>query len=166
VRGPSLLAALLLAALVVGGCGGSDGPQTKQQFIDDGDAVCESLAERFAPAGATEPRTPQEIAKSTDVLVDLYGDLASELDRIELPAGSDREGARAYVEAVGQTQPPLRRLQAASTHLVETAGGQDPRALSRAGTEVRAALDAFRAAVATAERLAIDYGFNVCGNLG
>jgi hypothetical protein len=166
VRGPTPLAALLLvAALLVSGCGGG-GPQTQEQFVDDADAVCESLAERFATAGETDPRTPQEIARSNRVLAELYGDLRSKLEEIELPEGDGRAGARAYVDAVRQTDAPLQRLQAASGALVAAAGGRDPRALTQAGNDVRSALDAFRGAAAVADRLAIDYGFNVCGNIG
>jgi len=61
---------------------------------------------------------------------------------------------------------PLALLRQSSQRLVAAGNGRDPRVLAQAGNDVRAALDAFRAARAESDRLAIAYGFNVCGGFG
>jgi hypothetical protein len=164
-----LLAAALLAAALLTGCGGGDDqPKTisQERYVAEGDVVCAGLADRFATAGATDPTTPQQIAQSADVLADLYGDLRKGLRDITLPTDpTERRGAAGYLTAVGRTDPALRRLRSSAQRFVTAAAGDDRRELTQSGNEVRAALDAFRAAQAQAERRAVDYGFNYCGNL-
>jgi len=161
--------ALLVAVLALAGCGaGDDRPETmsKARFVAEGDVVCAGLTDRFARAGATDPQTPAEIEQSADVLADLYGDLRKGLQDITLPTDpAERRGAAAYLSAVRRTDPALARLRSSAQRFVAVAGGNDPRELTQAGNAVRAALDAFRAAQAQAERRALDYGFDYCGNL-
>jgi hypothetical protein len=163
------VAAVLALVLLVAGCGGGgDEPKTmtKERYVADGDVVCAGLTDKFAAAGATDPRTPEEIAQSADVLADLYGQLRKGLQDIKLPADpAERRGAAAYVAAVRRTDPALTRLRSSAQRFVIAAQGQDGREIAAAGNAVRAALDAFRAAQAKADGRALDYGFDYCGNL-
>ena len=163
-----IAAALLAAALLVAGCGGDDGPQTqtKDGYIAEADDVCAQLAQRFQEAGETDPQTPEQIADSADVLAELYGDLLGGLQDVRLPAlAADRRGAAGFVAGVRRTDRLLDDLQASAQRFVQASLGTDPRELTQAGIAVRGALDAFRAEQAATDRLALEYGFNVCGGL-
>jgi hypothetical protein len=162
------VAIALVAAGLLAGCGGSDEPATmsKARYVAEGDSVCAKLSDRFVRAGATDPQTPQETAQAADVLADLYGELRQGLQDIELPADrADRSGAAAYVAAVRRTDATLVSLRASAQRFVAVADAGEPQELAQAGNAVRAALDTFRAAQAHAERRALDYGFDYCGNL-
>jgi hypothetical protein len=163
VAGLSL--ALALGALA--GCGGGDsGPQTKEGFINDADAVCEGLLDDFADAGAQNPGTPEEVAKANDVLADIYGKLSDRIGKVRLPdSGRERTRAQAYVASVQRGDPIVARLRTVSQAFLRAAKGSDAAALAKAGNDVRVALDAFRAARASSDRLAVQYGLNLCGNL-
>ena len=159
---------LLLALALLAGCGGDDdGAQTKASFINDADRVCESFADQFAKAGSREPRTPREVAEANDVIADIYERFSDRLSDVRLPEeeGRARTQAKAYVDSVRRADPLIDRLRAASARFVRAADGRDVRAIAAAGNDVRAALDAFRNARATSDRLAVQYGFNFCGNL-
>jgi hypothetical protein len=162
------MAAALLAAGLLAGCGGSDEPTTmsKARYVAEGDNVCAKLTDRFATAGATDPQTPQQTAESAGVLADLYDELHQGLRDIKLPADpADRSGAAAYLVAVRRTDATLASLRASTQRFVAAADAGEPRELAQAGNAVRAALDTFRAAQAQAGRRALDYGFDYCGNL-
>ena len=164
----AVAAALVLAVLLAGCGGGDDQPKTmsKERFVAEGDVVCAGLTAKFAQAGATDPQTPQEIEQSADVLADLDGQLRKGLQDIKLPTDpAERRGAAAYVAAVDRTDPALARLRSSAQRFVAAAQGKDSREITAAGNEVRAALDAFRAAQAQADGRALDYGFEYCGNL-
>ena len=159
--------ALLALALLAGCGGGGDPPQTKAGFIAEADEVCASLAEEIEEAGAREPTTPQQIGQANDVLADLYGRLAQRLGDVRLPErAADRREAQEYVESVRRAVPLLDGLRSASRRFVAAARENDATALANAGSDVRRALDRFRAARAASDRLAVDLGLNVCGNLG
>ena len=160
--------ALLAAGLLLAGCGGSDEPKTmsKAQFVVEGDVVCAKLSDRFARAGATDPQTPQQTAEAANVLADLYDELRRGLQDIRLPDDrAERSGAVAYVAAIRRTDTTLEALRGSAQRFVAAADVGEPRELTQAGNAVRTALDEFRAAQANADRRAIDYGFDYCGNL-
>jgi hypothetical protein len=162
------IGAALLAAVVLAGCGGSNEPRTmsKARYVAEGDSVCAQLTDRFARAGATDPQTPQQTAQAAGVLADLYGELRQGLQAIKLPADrAERSGAAAYVAAVDRTDATLASLRASAERFVAAADAGEPPELTQAGNAVRAALDTFRAAQAQADRRALDYGFDYCGNL-
>jgi hypothetical protein len=164
------IAAAVLVAMLLTGCGGGgdDQPKTmsKDRYLAEGDLVCARLTDRFARAGATDPQTPQDVVQSADVLAGLYGELRKGLQDIRLPTDPvERRGAAAYVAAIRATDPTLVRLRSSAQRFVAAAGADDARELAQAGIAVRAALDAFRAAQAQANRRALDYGFDSCGNL-
>ncbi|MEA2231384.1 MAG: hypothetical protein QOD83_1200 [Solirubrobacteraceae bacterium] len=161
-----VLVALLSAGLLAGCGGGEPKKQTKEQFIAEADAVCAGVADNLRRKGATDPKTPQDIAQANNVLADVYGDLAEGLSKIQLPGGADRAGAKAYVASVTRADPVLARLTSSGQALVDAVNASDARALTAAGNDVRAALDGFRKARADSDLLAVKYGFNVCGNLG
>jgi hypothetical protein len=167
------IAVVLLVAALLAGCGGGGDDQSstmsKERYVAEGDVVCAELTDRFAGAGATDPQTPQEIEHAADVLAGLYGELDKGLRDIRLPtAPADRRGALAYLAAVRRTDPLLARLRASAQRFAAAAAaadGGDRVELAQAGNAVRGALDAFRAAQAQADRRALDYGFDYCGNL-
>ena len=161
------LAVLLVVAAALAGCGGDGAPQTKEGFISAADNVCQDLFGEFAQASSSEPDTPQEVAEANNELADTYDKLAERLADVPLPeSGAARTQAQAFVRSVGAARPLLDRLRTASARFVRAAEDEDRQAVARAGNEVRAALDAFRAARAESDRLAIAYGLNFCGNLG
>ncbi|MBW3653858.1 MAG: hypothetical protein KY433_09760 [Actinobacteria bacterium] len=162
------LTAALLVTVLLAGCGGDDaGPQTKEGFISAADAVCEDLFSEFSQARSAQPRTPQEIADANDRLADTYERLADRLSDVRLPeSGPARTQAQAFVASVRAAEPVLDRLRAASRRFVEAARAGDRQAVAQAGNDVRSALDAFRAARARSDRLAVRYGLDFCGNLG
>lgn len=165
----ALLAAALLAAAPLAGCGGDDdsGPQTKEGFIAAADGVCEDLFSEFSETTNAAPRTPQEIADANQELADLYGKLSSRLSDVRLPdSGAARRQAQRFIASVRAAEPTLVSLRAASKRFVAAAKAGDKQAVARTGTEVRTALDNFRAARADSDRLAVEYGLNFCGNLG
>ena len=161
------LTAVVLAAAFLAGCGGDSAPQTKEGFISAADDVCQDLFSQFAQASSTEPDTPREVARANDELADLYERLAARLHDVPLPEkGAARTQAQAFVTSVDDAVPLLERLRRASARFVEAAEARDRQALTRAGNDVRTALDAFRAARADSDRIAVSYGLTFCGNLG
>lgn len=161
------LAVLLIVLLA--GCGGAEdtGPQTKEGFILAADEVCQNLAGDLAAAGSANPQTPQQIADANNVLADLYGKLVAGLAKVRLPdTGAPRRQAQAFVASIRTADPLVERLRTASKDFVTAAQSNDRQATATAGNAVRSALDAFRAARANSDRLAIGYGLNLCGNLG
>ena len=164
-----MLSLLLVAGLglaLLSGCGGDDGPQTKEGFILDADGVCEDFLGEFADAGNDDPGTAKEVADANKVLADTYERFSERIGEVRLPeAGPDRRGAAAYVNSVKRADPLLDRLRAAADDFLSAAQGSDARALTTAGNSLRGALDAFRASRAQSDTLAIDYGLGLCGNL-
>ena len=167
----SVLAAALVLVLTAGlvllsGCGGDDGPQTKESFILEADGVCESFVDDFEEAGSQNPSTAKEVADANRVLADLYERFSERMVKVRLPdSGPARTQARAYIDSVRRSRPTLDRLRAASEEFLEAARGTDARALTLAGNNLRSALDAFRATRSASDRLAVEYGLNLCGNL-
>ena len=162
------LTAAVLAVALLTGCGDDDkGPQTKEGFIAAADGVCEDLFSEFAQIEAAAPETPQEVAAANEELADLYDKLAEQLSEVRLPAGgAARTQAQQFVASVRAGEPALADLRAASERFVDAAEAKDRQALRTTANDVRAALDAFRAARANSDRLAVQYGLNFCGNLG
>jgi hypothetical protein len=165
----AVLIATVVAAIAVLGCGGGDdrGPQTKEGFISAADGVCEELFSEFARASERQPATARDVAAANNELADTYEKLADRLDEVRLPdEGAARAQAAAFVRSVRSAAPLLADLRASSKRFVEAARAEDRQALTDAGNDVRSALDGFRSARADADRLAIAYGLNFCGNLG
>jgi hypothetical protein len=168
VLSPRTSTAVVLATVLLAGCGGDDtGPQTKQGFISAADVVCQDLFSEFAQASSGQPTTPQAVAEANDQLAGTYDKLAARLSDVALPeAGAARRQAQAFVRSVRAVQPVLENLREASRRFVDAAAAEDREALVKAGNDVRSSLDAFRSARARSDRLAIAYGLNFCGNLG
>ena len=167
VRSFAVVVLLLVAGVgVLSGCGGDEAPQTKEGFILDADGVCESFVDDFDEAGSQNPGTPKEVAEANKVLADLYERFSERMTDVRLPAsGAARTQAQRYVDSVRRSEPLLDRLRAASDDFLEAAEGSDARELSAAGNALRVALDAFRATRSASDRLAVEYGLNLCGNL-
>ena len=169
-RSPRCLAVLLLVLAgglaLLGGCGGDDGPQTKEGFILEADGVCEDFLGEFADAGDANPGTAKEVADANKVLADTYERFREEIADVRLPdAGTARTQAQAYVNSVRSSAPLLDRLRATADEFLAAAAGSDAQALTVAGNNLRRALDRFRANRAQSDTLAIGYGLNLCGNL-
>ena len=161
-------AALALSTALLTGCGGGDdAPQTKEGFISAADSVCEDLFSDFAQIGSGQPATPKAVADANRELADTYEKLADRLADVPLPAtGAARTQAQAFVTSVRAGESRLAGLRAASERFVDAAEAENRSELTKAGNDVRGALDAFRSARADSDRLAIAYGLNFCGNLG
>ena len=157
---------LMGVLLALSGCGGDDAPQTKEGFILEADGVCESFVDEFTQAGSQNPGTPKEVADANQVLADLYERFSERISEVRLPAaGAARTQAQAYVDSVRRSEPLLDRLRAASDEFLQAARSNDAQAFSAAGNNLRQALDAFRASRSVSDRLAVEYGLTLCGNL-
>ncbi len=166
LRRAASLPVLLLALALLAGCGGGDGPQTKEGFISEADGVCQALVGDFQSSGSQQPGTAKEVAEANHVLADLYGKLSDRLGEVRLPdEGAARTQAQAYVASVKQAEPLVKRLRAAADGFYDAAKGDDKQALAVAANTLRSSLDAFRAARARSDSLAVSYGLNLCGNL-
>ena len=166
LRRIAVIPVLLLAFALIAGCGGDDGPQTKEGFISEADGICQSLAGEFESSGSQQPGTPKEVADANHVLADLYEKLSERLAKVSLPdQGAARTGAQAYVSSVKKTEPLLDRLRSSADGFLEAAKGTDRQTLAVAAQALRSSLDAFRAARAESDTLAVSYGLNLCGNL-
>ena len=166
LRRIAVLPALLLALALIAGCGGDDGPQTKEGFISEADGVCQSLAGEFESSGSQQPGTAKEVRDANHVLADLYEKLSDRLGEVRLPdKGAARTDAEAYIASVKRGEPLVKRVRSTADGFYEAAKGSDRQALAIAGTALRSALDAFRAARAESDTLAVSYGLNLCGNL-
>ncbi len=162
-----LLAALFSLTVLLAACGGGSAPQTREGFISAADGVCQKLFGEIAQAGSADPKTPEQIAEANTVLANLYERLSRDLADVPLPEeGAARRGAEAFVASVRRADPLLVRMRAAARRFEVAARAGDAQAAATAGNDVRSALDAFRAARAESDRLAVDYGLNFCGNLG
>jgi hypothetical protein len=69
------------------------------------------------------------------------------------------------VRSVRAADPLVAQLRATGAAFVAAAKTNDAQKFAVAGDNVRAALDAFRAARAKSDTLAVSYGLNFCGNL-
>lgn len=157
----------LLSAGVAAGCGGGDSEKpTKELYIAQADELCAGVASDLAGKGTADPKTPADVAQANKILADAYDQLRDGLGKLELPGGAAGAGAKAYVDSVERTDPWLAKLKSSGQALVDAVTGRDARALTTAGNDVRAALDGFRKARAESDVLAVQYGFNICGNLG
>jgi hypothetical protein len=161
------IAAAVLAAALLAGCGGGE-PRTvtKDRYIVDADEVCAELGEGFAAGAAQGSATPRGIAREAEALADRYGELVDRIDEIRLPSDpADRRGAAAYVGELRRNVSLVRRVSSAASRFADLSDGGEEEQAAQAGIEVRQALDAFRAGQARADRRALAYGFNACGNL-
>lgn len=166
LRRIAVLPVLLLALALIAGCGDDSGPQTKEGFISEADGVCQSLAGEFESSGSQQPGTAKEVADANGVLADLYLKLSERLGKVRPPdTGAARTDARAYIASVKRGDPLVKRVRSAADGFYEAAKGTDKQELAVAGTALRSALDAFRAARAESDTLAVSYGLNLCGNL-
>jgi len=162
----ALLLILVAGIALLSGCGGDDGPQTKEGFILDADGVCDDFLGEFADAGADNPGTVKEVADANKILADVYERFSERIAEVRLPdAGPGRSGAQAYVSSVKRAQPLLEGLRSTADDFVAAAEGGNARALTTAGNNLRGALDRFRASRAESDSLAVSYGLNLCGNL-
>lgn len=160
-------AVVVVTALLAGCGGGDDAPQTKEGFISAADSVCEDLFSEFAQISSGQPTTAKDVKKANDELADTYEKLADRLDDVPLPdSGAARTQAQAFVSSVRAGESKLDALRTASDDFVRAADAENRAALTKAGNDVRAALDGFRSARADSDKLAIAYGLNFCGNLG
>src|SRR5687767_7937700 len=142
----ALLLVLVAGLGLLAGCGGDDGPQTKEGFISEADGVCEEFLDEFAEAGADDPTTAREVADANRVLADTYERFSERIAEVRLPtAGAARTQAQAYVNSVRRAEPLLERLRSTADDFLEASRGRDTRALTVAGNNLRSALDAFRA---------------------
>lgn len=141
----ALAASLLAAALFAAGCGGGDDSSsdepapTKSAYITEGDAICTASQTEFEAIVKDLPNdveAPESQAAITDEVVPLYRDQIEQLRALTPPEG-DEEATTEIYDSVDQA---LDTIEA------------DPSALDDAGT------------FEEANTLAIDYGFEACGN--
>jgi len=140
----ALAASLLAAAFFATGCGGgedsSDEPApTKSAYITEGDAICTARQTEFEAIVKdlhNDVEAPESQAAITDEVVPLYRYQIEQLRALTPPEG-DEEATTEIYDSVDQALDTIE---------------VDPSALDDAGT------------FEEANTLAVDYGFEACGN--
>lgn len=163
----SWLGAILLAAAVVGGCGGgSDGAhatvKTKASFIVAGDRICRDRDDRSVALARTAD-SDGNVARLTSGLADIYASAIARLRALPLPPGADRAGAQKYVSAVSTMSRPVQRMKASAANLAAVARAKSVPASKKAAERLRLDVNTVQAIGDLADQNARSYGFRACG---
>jgi len=153
----ALLAALPIAALLVAGCGGSDGDSTesapvataaapaalsKAELIEQGDAICAEVNAAVGTVGASSAETGSPAAQ----VADLYGGMVDSLKNLGAPQEAD--GYAEFSSAADELSTAESEVKLASERS-DTAG------LEVAEVNASSALSTF-------QEVAQEYGFEDC----
>jgi hypothetical protein len=135
-----VLPTLLITGATIAACGGSDAPST-EEYIADADAICRQadadLETVVKEQFGTTPPNRQELAQFTeDEVIPNIEDQLAELRELEPPEGDEDQVARIF-DTLDQAIQEFKRNPDIEN---------PPRG------------------IAEANRLAEDYGFEVCGN--
>ena len=115
LRGARARCALLLASLLLAGCGGGGSTTTlsKPDFIAQGDAICKQAHDQYAELQKTPPNTAPEAAALTQKLIAISDSELSQLRALSAPA-EVKPALDRYLKAREQGIALLRKgLQAA-----------------------------------------------------
>jgi hypothetical protein len=142
---PTLAAVALLAA-----CGGDDGP-SKDEFIEEADAICaegETKAEELGRDAFADPQNPtrEEVLTLLQEAVPIQRDIIDQVRALEQPADDEDEIDAFLTEAEQATNEvaEIRDPQAAIAFFESTETPNDP--------------------FYEADQAAQDYGLKVCGD--
>ena len=144
---PARAPALILVALVAG-CGGSTGPVSTAELIDQGDELCSEEQQRFREIQVQAPASSADAVDQTGELVEVSGETTSGLTDIEPPSNLQAAYDR-YLDSRREALELLERgRDAAERH-------------DRVG--YNAALKKSIAGEGERQKLARKVGFEVCG---
>jgi hypothetical protein len=158
------LSAGILAAVALGGCGGSKDPApakvaSKADYIKAGDKICHDRDDRSLKlAKSTDQKG--NVADLTSALADIYADAIAKQRALDLPPGSARAGARRYVTSVTAMTRPVERMKAAADALSKA---DDDDAVKKAAATLQSDVNTVQSIGDLADQQARTYGFKVCG---
>lgn len=138
------LAAALLAAAVLAGCGG-DGP-SKAEFVKKADAACAQINKAHPPPAA--PKNLKEASRQQAAEIKIRNDLDQKLKDLDVPDES-KDDFDAYNKGTEKIIGALERAQKAAGEENETQYGVESQG--------------FEKAAADREKTAKKLGFKVCG---
>ena len=143
----------VLTSLLLGACGGDDGP-TRQEFAADANKVCKDL-ERTGDS-LKEPESVAEIEQFATDLEKKVDEAVGKLDDLERPSGDDGEKADRFIEEIkkgtdDQIKPALAELR-------EAAQAKDEKAIVAAAGKIE------KVKTPEADRLANELGAKECAN--
>jgi hypothetical protein len=159
------LGAILVAAVVLGGCGGggdSAKVKTKADFIAAGDRICRDRDDRSVALARTAD-SDGNVARLTGGLADIYATAIAKLRALALPPGADRAGAQRYVSSVATMSRPVQRMKASAANLAAVARTRSPRATKKAAERLQLDVNTVQAIGDLADQNARAYGFRSCG---
>lgn len=135
--------------LAVGGCGGSAGPVSSGELVDQADELCSAEQRRFDEIQQRPPATAEDAVEQTEELLEVAAETQEGLEEIEPPSDLSRAYER-YLEARRRGQLELidRGREAAERHDRVSYGSAQDKSIE-AGRERR--------------RLARAVGLEVCG---
>jgi hypothetical protein len=145
----NLAAATAVAAVVAAaGCGGSTGPVSTAELIEQGDQLCAEEQKRFREIQVQAPASAADAVDQTNELVDVSQETTDGLSEIEPPSNL-RSAYDRYLDARREAQQLLERgRDAAERH--DRVGYNSALKKSIAGEGQR-------------QKLARKVGFEVCG---
>jgi hypothetical protein len=159
------LSPAMVAALALGGCGGSDGPpkiENKADFIAAADKIC---VERDASSTklTTDLASDNDLAKLSGDLAAIYDKAIKELQALSLPPGPARAGAQKYVQATLALRKPVEQMRGASANLTAAIKTRRTAAVKDAGQQLQISVNTVQALGDVADAAARDYGMRNCG---
>lgn len=143
-RGLRLIAVVSLAALALSACGGN-GALSKEEFIQQADAICEDIDEQIQALG--EPQDPEDFEDLVEEGTEITNDGLEQLRALEPPA-EDSDRINRMLDKIEEAIELLPEIQVALED-------RDVEALQELQTQVQAAAD-------EAQMVAEDYGFEQC----
>jgi hypothetical protein len=156
------LGAVLVAAVLLAGCGGGDKKddskiETKADFIAAADKICvarDTQSRRLARESGTD------VGRLSRELAGAYEAAIKKVDALALPPGAARAGARKYVLSVKAMRRPVQRMKATASD-VENA--TDVAKLKAAGAQLQINVNTVQALSDVADQNARVYGMKSCG---
>ncbi|MEA2217772.1 MAG: hypothetical protein QOJ35_398 [Solirubrobacteraceae bacterium] len=165
-RRGSALGAVLVATIVLGGCGGgAKGPPkvaSKADFVKAGDAICIDRDRRSSQL-IKDLGANGELARLSSELADIYADAIASLQALPLPPGTARAGAQKYVASVVAQRRSVQRMKAAATQLDVAVRSKQVPAVKAASQQLQIDVNTVQALGNVADLNARTYGFRKCG---
>ncbi|MDQ3645716.1 MAG: hypothetical protein M3345_02130 [Actinomycetota bacterium] len=127
----------------------SDGALSKEEFIAQADAICKQADEQTETLAT--PTSPAEAGGFVEKAQEITGESVRKIRELEPPAGDE-----------DTIETMLNKVEEALAYLptmAEAAQAKDLKTLQEAGRQLQAT-------AGEAQKIARDYGFEVCGGVG
>jgi hypothetical protein len=156
------LGAVLVAAVLLAGCGGGDKKddskiETKADFIAAADKICVA---RDARSRQLARESGTDVGRLSRQLAEAYADAITKVEALSLPAGSARPGAKKYVDSVTAMRRPVQRMKSTAADLEKADNVTD---LKASGAQLQINVNTVQALSDVADQNARVYGMKSCG---